>query len=216
MAIPQHIIDELEGTPNAFGGFSRTVPASGFQIETGQILRVNFPDSSQNIVDGKFMCTPNAAEARISYIDTATPIKNIVAEFSFLDNDSNYTMPEQRANAVIGTTNANGFGLGSVQLAVYPNYWQLFVVQNPIIDPYPILIREYYSTELPRNESLLMSMKWDQVNSAVKIKVPYRDGTTIVSNSMINQYWGKTLGMQVRRPLSTSGIIAFNSIGLKN
>ncbi len=122
---------------------------------------------------------------------------------------------EGHQNVIIGAS-GNGFGRGSVQLAVYQDEWPqhpglrwaLFYVPVPIVDPYPVIasgpLPDAFVDSATRYRVAMRRTATDEVT----LSLP--DGSTeVVRDAAIAASWGDRIGWQLRRPLAEDGAAEF-------
>lgn len=110
-------------------------------------------------------------------------------------------------NAVIGCCAAgSGFGSGSIQMYASLTDCAVFVVENPIVDPYPNLIHVTFPQRLSAGIEYEFVVRRDKAASAVTFDYP--GGSMTAADPMVNTYWGDKVGIQQRRPASTDGHVS--------
>lgn len=113
-------------------------------------------------------------------------------------------------HAVIGHRHLLGFGIGSVQLAVYPDFWWFFYLTNP---DYKVQVHNVamanFNRPLKQDGRTIyqMSMSFDSLHSSVTVEYP--GGRRRFQNPAFNQLWGRLYGLQVRRGQSSDGNVRF-------
>lgn len=172
--------------------------------------------------------------ADIIYADCGQKPAAIASEFALISG-AVPDPPDYEYDMVIGAA-AVGFGSGSIQLSITNRGWQVFVVTNPIVDPYPVLAQGTFDTPLNEGAGILhqAALHYDEANSAVTVKLPtqssdgaadvpgsdgnlavvdwWGDGGTI-AHADINTYWGQKFGFQCRRQGgATAGYVQFAAV----
>ena len=210
------LVKILGGYPVVYDDFQRADGDIHQSITPyGQTYWTNV-QGGQFIEDGHYTSEVIGNDAKIAYITMKQAPTAIAAAFEFtphhLDHRADVN-PNYLPNAVIGAS-AKGFGRGSVQLAVSPDQWKLFVVENPIVDPYPVLARGRFGGRLEYGKTYRMSLTFDPKTSSVTVTVP-RYAPRTVTNPMFARYWGDTIGMQIRRPSAAYGHIRFKALAAR-
>lgn len=116
--------------------------------------------------------------------------------------------------AVIGHRHLLGFGIGSVQLAVYPQYWMLFYITNANYSlHYHTVAMAGFKHGLRQDGRTIyqMAMTLHPANSSVTVRYP--GGTGTYANPAFAALWGPLFGLQVRRPQSSDGNVQFLTAG---
>jgi hypothetical protein len=120
-----------------------------------------------------------------------------------------FTPGSTKGQSVVIGACAEAFSQSSIQLAVTPARWLLFYTlkrqgQGNGTDVVTIAAGIFGRAEPTDGQSVLsMSMTVDLAASSVTISYP--SGARSISNPVIAKYWGKRVGVQIRRPSSTDG-----------
>jgi hypothetical protein len=211
----KQIVDLLRGTPTFYDNFARSDrPIEGDMTPYGQIYRTNVRGGQ--FIRNKHYVSNTAGAPKIAYITMNNEPHGIAAGFVFtpyLAIRGIQEKPNNLPNAVIGAA-AKAFGFGSVQLAVYPDQWKLFVVQKPIVDPYPVLASGYFKDHLQYNKRYSMAMTYNPATSSVTVSVPGSAPQTI-RNPIFSRYWGRVIGMQIRRQSNALGNVLFTILAAR-
>lgn len=103
----------------------------------------------------------------------------------------------------------DGFGRSSIQLAVSPTSWKLLYTLVRAEEGTGTEINVIAQGQLP---SMLSTDGRTVYEEAIRVDlaassatVSYPGGSQVVSNPVISKYWGKRMGVQIRRPNSTDG-----------
>jgi hypothetical protein len=164
------------------------------------------------IIDGKYIPRPLTDEASIRYLLHKHIPVFIARRFSFVELGT--TEGENAVMGACGITyngSSRGFGTGSIQMQVFHSGWSIFVVENPIVDPYPDLISGTFDKRLEDGKEYSMLMEYDPLTSSITVIAP--DGTVgTVTDARISEYWGPLVGTQCRRPNATDGYVAFHNL----
>ena len=186
----------------------------GDRAPSGHVYRTTGPPETNLLEDGRYVPRPLPGHASILYTELERTPDTVAAEFVWRSGST------QGANVVLGTCK-EGFGLGSVQLAIYgstedkrAHRWVLFAVPNPIVDPYPVLAAgdlredfEFRMDGITRYRFYLHRTGSD----GVLLQLP--DGQIITHrHAAIASYWGKVSGVQLRRPRSGDAYAEFTAV----
>lgn len=186
------------------------------RLPTGQVYYASGPDN-QEIVNDRFV--PNTddlghgQEADLLYVWLRRVPITLAARFVFTPGQTsgqNAVIGVAPRHAVIGVRHMLGFGIGSVQLAIYPTYWQLFYIKNPDYKTYFITVATGQFKHPLRQDGHTtydMALTYHPGKSAVTIQFP--GGRRTFSNSYFADFWGRLYAIQMRRPHSTDGNGAF-------
>ena len=163
--------------------------------------------------DGRYAPRPVPRRASILYVEHSRPPATLAAEFVW------GAATTYGANVIVGAC-ALGFGAGSIQLALYSRResrrdydWSLFMVPNPIQDPYPVLaqgrLRDDFEWVMDgdyRYRVYLHRLESDRV----MLQLP--DGQVLTrQHPAIATYWGRVSGTQLRRPHTSDGYAEFTA-----
>ena len=197
----------VNAMPDAWDDFQRpdAIMQTGDLSPSGHVYKITGV-AQQYILDERYNSDALGA-ASIAYLQLESKPIKISAKFIFTDEGK--PLQHFSENAVIGTAEA-GFGLGSIQLGIWRDRWQLFVVQNPIIDPYPIIMSLKFDEPLQPEIEYSMSLEWDELTSSITVFAP-DGGVMMITHPEINQYWGSRFAIQMRRSRDSFGKVRFNS-----
>lgn len=110
-------------------------------------------------------------------------------------------------HAVIGHRHLLGFGIGSVQLAIYPDHWLFFYVTNANYSvQYHTIAIGYFSHLLSQDGRTVyqMAMTLHPENSSITIIHP--GGRNTFESSAFEGLWGRLYGLQVTRAASDGNV----------
>ena len=186
----------------------------GDRAPSGQIYRVGGTPESNPLRDGRYAPQSVPRRASILYVGHRRSPDTLAAEFVWSPAAS------YGANVVLGSCGL-GFGAGSIQLALYSRResrrdydWSLFMVPDPVQDPYPViargLLREGFVWTMDgasRYRVYLHRIESDKVMAQLP------DGQIITQqHPAIATYWGRVSGTQLRRPRVSDGFAEFTAI----
>lgn len=185
-------------------------------LPTGQRYYASGPDP-QRIQDNQYVSKVRPQDPDILYVWLRRRPATVAARWVFTPGQTsgqNAVIGLAPRRAVIGHRHLLGFGIGSVQLAVHPQYWQLFYITNTNSSlQYHIVETRSFRQPLHQDGRTVyqMSMKLDPSGSSVMVTYP--GGHTTVPNLAVGELWGKLFGIQVRRPHSGDGSARFLAAG---
>lgn len=205
-ALPPDVWDDFEGPDGIIQDSSIS--------SSGHVYDINWAEQGTHVIESGYYKPNLAATARIAYIKCGSTPMTVAAEFRFADVPG-VTHRDHGENAVIGVCE-RGFGFnsgngdgGSIQLCIYRDQWQLFVVEDPIVDPYPILASGSFSQPLVAGVNYKMAMHYDG-DRTVLVDAP-QGLTGIATDDRILEHWdGDKFGIQMRRPSSQDGFVEFS------
>ena len=186
------------------------------RLPTGQIYYASGPDN-QEIVNDRFI--PNThdlgygQQADLLYVWLRRAPVTLAARFVFTKgqtSDENAVIGVAWSHKVIGIRHLLGFGIGSVQLAIYPTYWELFYIKNPDYRAYFITVATgqfKHPLSQDGHTTYDMALTYHPGESSVTVQVPGDKRT--YSNPYFSAFWGRLYAIQMRRPHSTDGNGAF-------
>lgn len=183
------------------------------RLPTGQTYYASGPDS-QRIHRDRYVsdvqATPNPD---ILYVWLGRRPITLAARWVFTPgatSHQNAVIGVAPRHAVIGHRHLLGFGIGSVQLAIYTRYWQLFYITNTnyFVEYHTVAIGDFkHPLRQDARTVYQMSMRLHPSNSSVSITYP--GGRAHFQNPAFSELWGRLYGLQVRRPRSTDGSARF-------
>ena len=187
---------------------------TGDQAPSGHVYRTGGTPASNMLRGRRYAPQPLPQRASILYVEHARMPATIAAEFVWRPADT------FGANVVLGACES-GFGAGSIQLAVYSHRESrrdydssLFMVPSPISHPYPVLARGWLRDDFEwtmdgshRYRVYLHRVEPDRV----MLQLP--DGQVVShQDPVIDTYWGKVSGTQLRRPQASDGFAESTAI----
>lgn len=152
-------------------------------------------------------------EADLLYVWLRRAPVTLAARFVFTPGQTsgqNAVIGVAPRHKVIGVRHLLGFGIGSVQLAIYPRYWQLFYIKNPDYKTYFVTVATGGFPHPLRQDghtAYQMALTYHPGKSSVTIEFP--GGRRTFSNPYFAAFWGRLYAIQMRRPYSTDGNGAF-------
>ncbi|MBO0813066.1 MAG: hypothetical protein J2P23_13625 [Microlunatus sp.] len=186
------------------------------RLPTGQRYYASGPDA-QRIVHDRYVSAVLPQTPDLLYVWLHRAPATLAARFVFTQGGT----PGQIAvigvaprHSVIGHRHMLGFGIGSVQLAIHPEYWDLFyLVDNNNKLSYITVGTGHFRRPLRQDGKMVyrMTMTIRPKSSSVSITVPGSHAT--YQNAAFNELWGRLYGVQVRRPHSTDGSAQFLTAG---
>ena len=201
----EDFVDLVGGTPIAYDGFQRlwNWHIEGSETPSGHTYWTM--GARQPAYLGRYRSNAVTGRPSIAYLPLDEAPTVIAGEFVF-------TGPGKQ-NAVIGTAK-EGFGRGSIQLAVYLDHWRLFAVEYPIVDPYPILARGEFNPPLKVGTPYRMSLTYHHDKDGhVTVRVP-RHAERVI-HPYVKLFWGNQFGIQLRHTTPDSGRIEFLRIAAR-
>lgn len=130
-------------------------------------------------------------------------------------NTSGLSSTHVGANAPIGCC-ATSFAQGSVQLALFRHGLLLFVVENPLVDPYYTPWSIAFSTRIPDDDTTPTSfyMDFDRTSSTITVHCPTKMSAPVsITDAKFNTYWGSTFAWQERRSATTDARVSYTAVG---
>lgn len=185
------------------------------QLPTGQRYYASGPDA-QRIRHDHYISDVQPATPDILYVWLNRSPATLAARWVFTPAETsgqNAVIGVAPRHAVIGHRHLLGFGIGSVQLAVYPGYWKLlYVVDDNNKLTYNAVGIGYFPHPLRQNGHTVyrMSMTLHPKSSSVTITFP--GGHRTFQSTAFDELWGRLYGIQVRRG-STDGNAEFMTAG---
>ena len=197
--------DLLGSEPLLWDGFARDdsdEDVGGTRAPSGQEYETSHSGSSSYVVRGGRLVPMGVVASEKAIVYTTLPGAHAVAV------KWEWTGGRSGPQDVVVGASRDGFGRGSLQLAVYagawprhePLRWELFYVPNPIVEPYPDIASGPLPV-VPGRQRLVLRRTGP---SEVTVTLP--DGSSRrVSDPAVAAWWGDQLGWQLRRPFGSDG-----------
>lgn len=208
----------LGGNLKGWDNFHRTDRLlNGDTAQSGQVFFTGGGQSNLPLVNNRHRPIDTLPGAKVLYLPHRTVMDAVAAEFVFTPGTT------RTQNAVIGACR-NFFGAsvspgGSVQLAVYADHqlgqtyeWALFYVEDPVVDPYPIIASGMLNIDMVDDGETRYVMAMRRTGEdTVTIELPDGQVLTYI-NAAIATYWGNNAGFQIRPAQVTDGWGEFTAI----
>lgn len=185
------------------------------KLPTGQTYIVSGP-TEQRIHHNHYSAAVEPQRATILYVPLRQRPVTLATRWIFTPGGTS------GENVVIGIASPHalpghrrpGFGSGSLQLAVYPQYWRLFYVvnRNHLVQLHTLAIGDFRKPLRQDSRTRYqMALRVDATKSSLTIAYP--GGKRNVRNPVIKKLWGTMFGIQVRRPAGSDGSANFLTVG---
>lgn len=186
------------------------------RLPTGQRYYASGPDA-QRISHNQYVSDVAANTPDLLYVWLhRTPVA-LAARWVFVRDQTmreNAVIGVAPRHAVIGHRHLLGFGIGSVQLSIYPDHMWFFYITNANYSlQYHTVAMMQFNSALHQDGHTVyhMAMAFHPTTSSVVIEYP--GGQRTFRNPAFNQLWGRLFGIQVRRPHATDGNVRFVTAG---
>lgn len=171
------------------------------RLPTGQRYYASGPDPQ--LIRHNRLVSPGAAAPDILYVWLQKAPVTIAARWFFSARETSRehaVIGVAPRHAVIGHRHLLGFGIGSVQLAVYPDHWWFFYitdVSNSL--QYHTVAMGSFSVPLRQDGHTAYRMAMRIQPKASVVTITYPGGRKTVQDPAFDQLWGRLFGIQVTR-----------------
>lgn len=185
------------------------------RLPTGQRYYASGPDA-QRISHDRYVSNVQPATPDILYVWLVRSPATLAARWTFTPGETsgqNAVIGVAPRHAVIGHRHLLGFGIGSVQLAIYPGYWKLlYVVDDNNQLSYNAVGIGYFRHPLRQDGKTLFQMSMTLHPKSSSVSITFPGGHRTFLNTAFDSLWGRLYGIQIRRS-STDGNAQFTAAG---